>query len=108
MGGMGANMRLTGKSGISFDYILGRFQGELQKSRETGAELHSLTGAMNEIHETLGGSLVSTILPLSTLPTLTGPVLSLNPSLHIPNPSLLFSLLSKVTLQNPIRTKGRP
>ncbi|KAI9451957.1 hypothetical protein F5148DRAFT_1237689 [Russula earlei] len=57
MGGMGANMRIPGKSGITFDHILSRLQGELQKSRETGAELHSLTGAMNEIHETLGGNL---------------------------------------------------
>lgn len=63
MGGMGANMRVPGKSGITFDHILSRLQGELQKSRETGAELHSLTGAMNEIHDTLGGNLVSTILP---------------------------------------------
>jgi len=63
MGGMGANMRVPGKSGITFDHILSRLQGELQKTRETGAELHSLTGAMNEIHETLGGNLVSTVLP---------------------------------------------
>jgi hypothetical protein len=34
-------------------------QGELQKSREPGAELHNLTGAMNDIRDTLGGSLVS-------------------------------------------------
>jgi len=63
MGGMGANMRLPGKSGISFDHILSRLQGELQKSRETGAELHSLTGAMNEIHETLGGNLPQSLPP---------------------------------------------
>jgi len=107
MGGMGANMRLPGKSGISFDHILSRLQGELQKSRETGAELHSLTGAMNEIHETLGGNLVSTIFPPSALPTLTGPVLSLNLSLHIRNLSLLFSLLNSPTPQNLIRIKGR-
>jgi len=31
-------------------------QGELQKSCETGAELHNLTGIMNDIHDTLGGS----------------------------------------------------
>ncbi|KAG2337501.1 hypothetical protein BDR05DRAFT_1046949 [Suillus weaverae] len=31
-------------------------QGELQKSRETGAELHSLSTAMNEIHDMLCGS----------------------------------------------------
>jgi hypothetical protein len=30
------------------------------RSRETGAELHSLTGATNDIHNTLGGSFVST------------------------------------------------
>lgn len=55
MGGMGASMRPPGKSGLTFDHILNRLQGELQKSRETGAELHTLTGAMNEIHDTLGG-----------------------------------------------------
>jgi hypothetical protein len=58
MGGMGGNMRPPGKSGLTFEHILSRLQGELQKSRETGAELHSLTGAMSDIHETLGGSLV--------------------------------------------------
>lgn len=66
MGGMGANMRAPGKSGITFDHILSRLQGELQKSRETGSELHSLTGAMSEIHETLGGNLVSAISPIDT------------------------------------------
>jgi hypothetical protein len=59
MGGMGGSMRPPGKSGLTFDHILSRLQGELQKSRETGAELHSLTGAMNDIHDTLGGALVS-------------------------------------------------
>ena len=58
MGGMGGGARQPGKSGLTFDHILSRLQGELQKSRETGAELHSLSGAMNEIHETLGGNLV--------------------------------------------------
>ena len=59
MGGMGGNARAPGKSGLTFDHILSRLQGELQKSRETGAELHSLQGAMNDIHETLGGNAVS-------------------------------------------------
>ncbi|KAF8063539.1 hypothetical protein FPV67DRAFT_1585724 [Lyophyllum atratum] len=61
MGGMGGSMRPPGKSGLTFDHILSRLQGELQKSRETGAELHTLTGAMNEIHDTLGGNLPSNI-----------------------------------------------
>ena len=47
-----------GKTGLSFDVILGRLQGELQKSRETGAELNMLTGTMSKIHDTLGGNLV--------------------------------------------------
>jgi hypothetical protein len=59
MGGMGGgNIRPPGKSGLTFDHILSRLQGELQKSRETGAVLHNFTGAMNDIHDTLGGSLV--------------------------------------------------
>ena len=58
MGGMGGNVRVPGKSGLTFDHILSRLQGELQKSRETGAELHSLSSGLAEIHETLGGNLV--------------------------------------------------
>ncbi|KAG1733163.1 hypothetical protein EDB19DRAFT_1639852 [Suillus lakei] len=56
LGGMGGSMRPPGKNGLSFDHILSRLQGELQKSRDTGAELHSLSTAMNDIHDTLGGS----------------------------------------------------
>ncbi|KIY43423.1 hypothetical protein FISHEDRAFT_10481, partial [Fistulina hepatica ATCC 64428] len=57
MGSLGASMRPPGaKSGLTFDHILSRLQGELQKSRDTGAELHSLTSAMGEIHDTLGGN----------------------------------------------------
>ena len=59
MGGMGGNVRVPGKSGLTFDHILSRLQGELQKSRETGAELHSLSSGLAEIHDTLGGNLVS-------------------------------------------------
>lgn len=44
-------MRPPGKGGPTFDNILTRLQGELQKSCETGAELHSLNGSMNEIHD---------------------------------------------------------
>ncbi|TFK69330.1 hypothetical protein BDN72DRAFT_615860 [Pluteus cervinus] len=57
-GGMG-NMRPPGKSGLTFDHILGRLKVELQKSRETGAELSSIQGAMHEINDTLGGTLPS-------------------------------------------------
>ena len=47
-----------------FDHILSCLQAELQKGSETGAELHSLTGVMNDIHETFGGNLVRTIILL--------------------------------------------
>ena len=36
--------------------------GRTPKSRETSAESHSLTGTMNEIHETFGGNLVRNII----------------------------------------------
>ncbi|KAF5349358.1 hypothetical protein D9758_011785 [Tetrapyrgos nigripes] len=55
MGGMGGSMRPPGKSGLTFDHIINRLQGELQKSRETGAELHTVATTMNEIHDTLAG-----------------------------------------------------
>lgn len=58
MGGMGTSMQPPGKSGLTFDHILSCLQGKLQKSRETGAELHNVTNAMNDIHDTLGGSIV--------------------------------------------------
>jgi hypothetical protein len=41
-----------------FNHILSQLQGKLQKSHEMGAELHNLTGAINDIHGTLGGLLV--------------------------------------------------
>jgi hypothetical protein len=55
LGALGA----PGKRRLAFNHILNRLQVELQKSCETGAELHNLTGVMNDIHNTLGGSLVS-------------------------------------------------
>jgi hypothetical protein len=47
------------KSGLTSDHSLSRLQRKLQKSGETGVELYDVTGAMNGIHGTLGGSLVS-------------------------------------------------
>ncbi|KXN86843.1 hypothetical protein AN958_09579 [Leucoagaricus sp. SymC.cos] len=69
IGGMGGSMRPPGKSGLTFEHILNRLQGELQKSRETGSELHSLTSSMNEVHDVLGGNMPSNIPPYpSSLP----------------------------------------
>ncbi|KAI0077601.1 hypothetical protein K474DRAFT_1661536 [Panus rudis PR-1116 ss-1] len=74
LGGMGGSARPPGKSGLTFDHILNRLQGELQKSRDTGADLHSLSGAMNDIHDTLGGNLPPNLPPYpQTLPPVVPP-----------------------------------
>ncbi|KAJ7233501.1 hypothetical protein B0H12DRAFT_1058711 [Mycena haematopus] len=94
MGGMGASMRAPGKSGLTFDHILSRLQGELAKSRETGQDLQTLSGAINDIQDTLGGSLPSNLppyphvlppvrLPQSELPA---PSSTSPPQLHPPAP----------------------
>ncbi|KAG5653877.1 hypothetical protein H0H81_009699 [Sphagnurus paluster] len=87
MGGMGGSMRPPGKSGLTFDHILSRLQGELQKSRETGAELHTLTGAMNEIHDTLGGNLVGSPANLPSYPSTLPPVRQAQPAPSHQEPS---------------------
>jgi pSer/pThr/pTyr-binding forkhead associated (FHA) protein len=58
LGGLGQGQARPGSKGLSFDHILNKLQMELQKSRETGAELHSLTSAMSDIHDTMGGGAV--------------------------------------------------
>lgn len=59
-----SRLRQSGKNGcreegIDIRSYFESVASELQKSRETGAELHDLTGAMNDIHDALGVSLVS-------------------------------------------------
>jgi hypothetical protein len=56
---MGGNGEHPGKSRLTLDHVLGRLQGELQKSCDTGAKFENLAGTMNDIHDTLGGFLVS-------------------------------------------------
>ena len=68
LGGIAGSMRPPGKSGLTFDHTLSCLQGELLKSREIGAELHNLTGAMSDIHDTLGGYIVSPFLITITIP----------------------------------------
>ena len=42
-----------GNSRLTLNHILSRLQGELQSRHEMGVELHNVTGAMNDIHDTL-------------------------------------------------------
>ncbi|KAF5324127.1 hypothetical protein D9619_011079 [Psilocybe cf. subviscida] len=44
-----------GKGGLSFDVILSRLQGEVQKSRETGLELAGVGGTLGEVGGVLTG-----------------------------------------------------
>jgi hypothetical protein len=37
-----ASVRAPGQSGLTFYHILGQLQGELQRSQETGTDLHNL------------------------------------------------------------------
>ncbi|KZO98670.1 SMAD/FHA domain-containing protein, partial [Calocera viscosa TUFC12733] len=56
LGGMGS-ARAPGKSGLTFDHLLSRLQGEIVKSRETGNELNMIGREMGEIGDTLSGGL---------------------------------------------------
>ncbi|KAJ9100510.1 hypothetical protein QFC21_003550 [Naganishia friedmannii] len=56
---LGLNMMSAGgkAAGLNFDHVLHRLQTELQKSKDTGADLQNLTGTMTDIQETLNGNL---------------------------------------------------
>ncbi|TEB19569.1 hypothetical protein FA13DRAFT_1758105 [Coprinellus micaceus] len=87
LGGLGGGMRPPGKGGLSFDVILSRLQGELQKSRETGAELSTLNGAMGEICDTLAGGLPTNLPPYpSILPSVRPPQEASSPEMPAPVP----------------------
>ncbi|TEB31198.1 hypothetical protein FA13DRAFT_1569730, partial [Coprinellus micaceus] len=87
LGGLGGGMRPPGKGGLSFDVILSRLQGELQKSRETGAELSTLNGAMGEICDTLAGGLPTNLPPYpSILPSVRPPQEASSPEIPAPVP----------------------
>ncbi|KIM76552.1 hypothetical protein PILCRDRAFT_12776 [Piloderma croceum F 1598] len=90
--GMGRPSQVNGGTSFSFAQSGGGgswLQGELQKSRETGGSLHSLTGAMDDIHDTLGGSLPPNLPPYpSALPL----------SLHL-NPKIPRNHHSNLRLQ---------
>ncbi|KAJ7078511.1 hypothetical protein C8R44DRAFT_895937 [Mycena epipterygia] len=62
LGGMGGGVRTPGR-GLTLDHIFSRLQAELAKSRDTGHDLQVLTGALNNIEDTLNGALPPTSLP---------------------------------------------
>ncbi|KAJ7653212.1 hypothetical protein DFH06DRAFT_1330598 [Mycena polygramma] len=62
LGGMGGGARAPGR-GLTLDHIFSRLQAELAKSRDTGHDLQVLTGALNNIEDTLNGALPATSAP---------------------------------------------
>ena len=55
LGGLGPNTNRPGKSGLTFEHILGRLRDEMQKSRDTNAELNVVVSTMGEIAEVIAG-----------------------------------------------------
>ncbi|EMD31989.1 hypothetical protein CERSUDRAFT_144523 [Gelatoporia subvermispora B] len=101
LGSMGQNVRAPGRSGLTFDHILSRLQGELQKSRDTGAELHATTGSLNEIHDTLGGNLPPNLPSYpQTLPSVMPPAAPQQPEPEPhPAPAESASVLAELQAQ---------
>ncbi|KAJ7083608.1 hypothetical protein B0H15DRAFT_932277 [Mycena belliarum] len=63
LGGMGGGGPRAPGRGLTLDHIFSRLQAELAKSRDTGHDLHVLTGALNNIEDTLNGALPPTAPP---------------------------------------------
>ncbi|GAA6039391.1 hypothetical protein JCM8097_002832 [Rhodosporidiobolus ruineniae] len=61
MGGQGGH-------GVSFEHVLSRLQGELQKSRDTGANLTDVNSTLTQVHDTLGGGAPPPIPPGAGIP----------------------------------------
>ncbi|KAK4696397.1 hypothetical protein P7C70_g8387, partial [Phenoliferia sp. Uapishka_3] len=55
----------TNSNGLSFEHVLSRLQGELQKSRDTSTNLGDLTSTLNDVHDTLGGGPPPPLPPFS-------------------------------------------
>jgi hypothetical protein len=98
------------RSWETFDHILSRLQGELQKSRETGAELYNLTGAMNDIQDTLSGSLVScsAVLYIPTLVKIIMLVAAKSTTFPVNSPSRSAVRPSTTQNQDPPETSTSP
>ncbi|GAA5887631.1 hypothetical protein JCM16303_001454 [Sporobolomyces ruberrimus] len=59
-GGVGVARRparapINAQNGLSFEHVLSRLQGELQKSRDTGSNLNDVNSTLCDVHDTLGG-----------------------------------------------------
>ncbi|CAK5263107.1 unnamed protein product [Mycena citricolor] len=85
LGGMGGSTRVPGR-GLTLDHILSRLQAELAKSRDTGHDLHALTGTLNGVEETLNGGPAAATAP--AFPDVLPPVRPVPPPKALSVPSL--------------------
>ncbi|BGP20026.1 hypothetical protein JCM10213_000592 [Rhodosporidiobolus nylandii] len=75
-GGGGRGQRpggVTGQNGLSFEHVLSRLQGELQKSRDTNVNLSDINSTLGQVHDTLGGGAPPSLPPGAGLPGRGGP-----------------------------------
>ncbi|GAA6062957.1 hypothetical protein JCM10212_005347 [Sporobolomyces blumeae] len=80
-----ARAPVNAQNGLSFEHVLSRLQGELQKSRDTGSNLNDVNSTLCDVHDTLGGA-----APRSTATTngpLPYPTTSAFPPRPAPGPS---------------------
>ncbi|GAA5877832.1 hypothetical protein JCM3774_000190 [Rhodotorula dairenensis] len=58
----------SSQSGLSFEHVLSRLQGELQKSRDTGVNLTDVNSTLTVVHETFSGGPAPSLPPGAGIP----------------------------------------
>ncbi|POY73091.1 hypothetical protein BMF94_3929 [Rhodotorula taiwanensis] len=56
------------QTGLSFEHVLSRLQGELQKSRDTGANLTDVNSTLTQVHDTFSGGPAPSLPPGAGIP----------------------------------------
>ncbi|BGP58151.1 hypothetical protein JCM8202_002550 [Rhodotorula sphaerocarpa] len=56
------------QTGLSFEHVLSRLQGELQKSRDTGANLTDVNSTLGQVHDTFSGGPAPPLPPGAGIP----------------------------------------
>lgn len=58
----------SSQSGLSFEHVLSRLQGELQKSRDTGVNLTDVNSTLTIVHDTFSGGPAPSLPPGAGIP----------------------------------------
>ena len=67
-GGGGGGGLPSSQSGLSFEHVLSRLQGELQKSRDTGVNLTDVNSTLTIVHDTFSGGPAPSLPPGAGIP----------------------------------------